>query len=107
MASILENAPQRLVLKSGSVAVAFDKAAGTATLQRKLLFFPLKPVEVPLSEVAGAETASQVDPASRAEFYNTMVKLRSGSGWVLAADSKSDAEAAAGTIRSFLGLGSA
>ena len=51
MAKIVENTPQRLALQSGSTSVTLDKAAGTATLQRKIMFISLKPTSVPLTEI--------------------------------------------------------
>ena len=104
MASIIENTPQRLAIKSGSTTVALDKSTGTATLQRKMLFFALKPVEQPLGEIAEVTLDVVVDPASHAEIYHAMLKLRGGGGWVLAADDKKQAEATASAIRGFLGL---
>ena len=104
MASIIENTPQRLVLKSGSTTVVLDKTTGTATLQRKILFVSLKPVEQPLGEITDITLDTVVDPASHAEIHHTMLKLRAGGGWALAADDKNGALAAAAAIRGFLGL---
>jgi hypothetical protein len=39
MAEIIENTPQRLVMKFSSNKLALDKAAGTAALQRKMMFW--------------------------------------------------------------------
>ena len=44
-----ESTSRRLVLVSGSTNLTLDKDAGKATLQRKLLFWNLKPTELPLS----------------------------------------------------------
>jgi hypothetical protein len=107
MALIVESASQRMVLKSGSTSVTLDKAAGTATLQRKLFFVSLKPVEQPLSEIADVTLDTVVDPASHAEIDHAMLKLRSGGGWALAADDKKSAQAAVTAIRGFLGMGPA
>ena len=104
MANIVESTPQRLVLQSGSTKVTLDKTAGTATLQRKMMFVSLKPVEKPLNEIAEVTLDTVVDPASHAEIDHAMLKLRSGGGWVLAANDKAGAQKAIAAIREFLGL---
>jgi hypothetical protein len=104
MAKILENSPQRLALQSGSTIVTLDKAAGTATLQRKIMFVSLKPTSVPLTEIADVTLDSVMDPASHAEIDHTMLKLRAGGGWVLAANDKKSALVANAAARSFLGM---
>jgi hypothetical protein len=103
MAKIVENTPQRLALQSGSTIVTLDKAAGTATLQRKIMFIPLKPKSVPLTEITDVTLDSVVDAASHAEIDHAMLKLRTG-GWALAADDKKSAHAAIAAIRAFLGM---
>jgi hypothetical protein len=104
MAKIVENTPQRLALQSGSTIVTLDKAAGTATLQRKIMFIPLKPTSVPLTEITDVMLDSVVDAASHAEIDHAMLKLRSGGGWALVADDKKSAHAAIAAIRAFLGM---
>jgi hypothetical protein len=106
MAGIIENAPERMVLRSGSTTLTLDKAAGIATLQRKMLFITRKPVECPLSEIADARVDAAVDRASGVEVCHTMLVTRVGEGWALAANDKKDAQATASAIRSFLGLAS-
>ena len=59
---------------------------------------------MPLGDVGEIGIETLTDPMSHAEVYNTMVKLRSGAGWVLGAGGKTDAEATASTIRDFIGL---
>ncbi len=102
MANIVENAPERLVLRSGSTTLTLDRSMGRATLQRKLLFWPLKPAEHPLSEVTDVATDVAVDRASGVEVCNTMLVMRGGEGWALPASDKKDAEASARAIREFL-----
>ena len=104
MATIVENTPQRLALKSGSTSVTLDKAAGTATLQRKIMFVPLKPASVPLGDIADVTLDTVTDPMSHAEVDHAMLKLRAGGAWVLAASDKADARAAISAIRGFLGM---
>jgi hypothetical protein len=104
MAQIVENTPQRLVLKSGSTTVVLDRAAGTATLQRKIMFMSLKPTSVPLAEVADVTLDTVTDPMSHAEIDHAMLKLRPGGAWVLAANDRKSAQAAIAAIRAFLGM---
>ena len=104
MAKIVENTPQRLSLQSGSTSVTLDKTAGTATLQRKIMFIALKPTSVPLTEVADVPLNTVTDPASHAEIDHAMLKLKSGGGWALAANDRKAAHAAIAAMRSFLGM---
>jgi hypothetical protein len=102
----IETSSERLVLRSGSTSIILDKTAGTAVLQRKLLFWARKPVERPISSVTQATVTTDIDPASRAEMCSAMLALREGGGWVLSAQDKHDATAAVAAVREFLGLGS-
>ncbi len=104
MAKITENTPQRLALQSGSTTVTLDKTAGTATLQRKIMFISLKPTSVPLTEIADVSLDTVMDPASHAEVDHAMLKLRTGGAWALAARDRPSALAAIAAIRGFLGM---
>jgi hypothetical protein len=101
---ITEQTSQRLVLKSGSTTLTLDKDAAKATLQRKLLFFSLKPLEQPLADITDVTLDAAVDRASGVEICHTMLINRAGSGWALAADDKNDAIATIAAVRAFLGL---
>ena len=100
----IERGPQQLALHAGSTTVALDKVAGKAVLQRKLLLWARKPVERPLSSVKEVRINADVDPASRAEIYSTMLLMKEGDGWVLSARDKQDATKASEALREFLGL---
>jgi len=100
----IESSPQRLLLRSGSTSILLDKGAGTAVLQRKLLFWARKPLERQISSITQARVNTDVDPASKAEISSTMLILREGRGWTLSARDKQDAAAAAVAVREFLGL---
>jgi hypothetical protein len=102
--SVIESTPRRLVLMSGSTSLTLDKDADKATLQRKLLFWKLRPVEAPLSEIADVTIDKAVDRASGVEMYSTTLVTRAGAGWALSAENKSGAEQNAAAIREFLGL---
>jgi hypothetical protein len=104
MAKIVERTPERMVLQSGSTTLIFDKDAGKATMQRKLWFWSLKPMEAPLGEVASVEVDAGVDRASGIDVCNTMLVTRAGAAWALPAADKKVAEATAVAIRDFLGL---
>jgi hypothetical protein len=102
--AIVESTPRRLVLASGSTKLTLDKDAGQASLQRKLLFWNLKPAELPLSEFSSVTLDKAVDRASGVEIFHTMLVTQAGSAWALPADDKSDAEKNAAALRAFLAL---
>lgn len=100
----IERSPQKLVLQSGSTTLTLDKDAGKAVMQRKLLFWALKPIERPLAEVSEVAVDVGVDRASGIDVCNVMLISRSGEGLALPADDKKDAQTSADTMRDFLGL---
>lgn len=100
----IERGPQQLALHAGSTTVALDKVAGKAVLQRKLLFWARKPVERPLSSVKQVKLNADVDPASKAEMYSTLLLMHEGDGWMLSARDKQDATQACEALREFLDL---
>jgi hypothetical protein len=100
----LERGPQQLVLHAGSTTIALDKTAGKAVLQRKMLFWPRKPIERSLSSIKQIKLNADVDPASRAEMYSAMLLMREGDRWVLSARGKQDATQALEALQDFLGL---
>src|SRR5690242_16870902 len=104
MAKTLESTDQRLTLQFSSNTLVLDKAAGTATLQRKVLFWPAKPIERPLADVTGVTIDKAVDRASGVEVYHAMLVMRTGDAWALAENDKAGVEATAAAIRQFLGV---
>ena len=70
---IFESTPQRLVVKSGSTILTLDKDLGAASLQRKMLFWKLKPREHALSDFANVTVDAAVDRASGVEVCHTML----------------------------------
>jgi len=98
----IDRGPQRLVLQSGSTAIVLDREAQQVVLQRKFLFWARKPIARPLSSISETRVETIVDPASKAEISNVMLKMQEGGGWVLTARDKKDATAAVTTIREFL-----
>ena len=101
---VAEQTPERLILKSGSTTLTLDKQAGKATLQRKLLFWSLKPTEAPLSDISDVTVDAAVDRASGVEVCSTMLVMRTGAAWAFPAADKKDAQASADAARRFLGL---
>jgi hypothetical protein len=101
---ILENTAQRLVLRSGSNTLTLDKDSGTASLGRKMLFWNLKPVVLPLSDFTEVKLDVVKDPVSGAMVSHTMLLTRTGAAWVFAEAEKEDAEASIAAVRGFLGL---
>jgi hypothetical protein len=104
MAKTIESTPQRMVLQSGSTTLTLDKDANKAVMQRKLLFWSLKPIEQPLTDVAEIAVDAGVDRASGVDVCNTMLISRAGAAWALPAADKKDAETTAVAVRNFLGL---
>lgn len=100
----IERTPQKLVLQSGSTTLVLDKDVGKATMQRKLLFWSLKPIERPLAEVADVTIDAGVDRASGIDVCNVMLIARNGEGLALPAADKKDAQTTAEAMRDFLGL---
>jgi hypothetical protein len=101
---IIEQTPQRLVLGSASTTLTLDKTAGTASLQRKMAFWELKPVERPLAEIASASVDTSATDRPGVEISNTVLTMRGGEDWILPNSNKQNAENSMKSIREFLGL---
>lgn len=104
---VIESTPRRMVLASGKTSLTLDKDADTATLQRKLLFWKLKPLETPLSGINAITTEKLVDRASGIEMFNIMLVTAGGTGWAMPAENAAHADSDASSIRTFLGLSAA
>jgi hypothetical protein len=101
---ITESTPRRLVLTSGSTTLTLDRDADKASLQRKLLFWNLKPTELPLSEFLSVTLDKAVDRASGVEMFHAMLVTRAGAAWAFPANDKADAENNITALRGFLAL---
>ena len=101
---VTESVPNRLVLKSGSTTLTLNKDTGQASLQRKVIFWGLKPLEAALSKIVDVNTDMAVDRASGVEVWHTMLVLDTGEGWALPSANKQDAEGNVTAIRQFLNL---
>jgi hypothetical protein len=101
---ITESTPSRLVLASGSTTLTLDKDAGKASLQRKMLFWNLKPAELPLSEFSSVTLDKAVDRASGVEIFHSMLVTRGGAAWAFPANDKAEAEKNMAALQEFLAL---
>lgn len=101
---ITESTPQRLILVSGSTTLTLDKESAKATLQRKMLFWKLRPTELPLSDFSSIALDKAVDRASGVEIYHSMLITRGGAAWAFPARDKQDAEKNIAVLREFLAL---
>jgi len=102
--AIAEHTPQRLVLKSGGTTLTLSRDSGTATLQRKLLFWNLKPSQAALSDITDVTVDAAVDRASGVEVCSTTLVLRAGASWAFHCSDKKDAQATVEAVRGFLVL---
>ena len=105
--TIVQDTAQRLVVQAGSrfnqTTLTLDKREGRARLERNLLMWRRRPVEVPLSDIAEVEVRAEVDPASGAETHVPVVRTHDGQ--VLALPVPDDeAEATVRRVCGFLGL---
>ena len=73
-------------------------------MQRKLLFWNLKPSEAPLTDITEVTVDAAVDRASGVEVCSTTLVMLTGAGWAFPCSDKKDAEATAEAVRRFLGL---
>lgn len=102
--AIIESTPRRLALGYRNTKLLLDKDAGKATLQRKLLFWNLKPAEMPLSDISSVTLDKVVDRASSVEVYHAMLVTKGGAGWAFPSHDKADAEKNIAVLREFLAL---
>jgi hypothetical protein len=112
MFEIVENAPNRLILRMGMrplrmSTVIFDKGSGKARFERTVIAWKLRPIEVPLEEVVAITVVQQdVRDAKdkRARSTGPVVQLKSGQGIQLSdAGSTKDTIEAVRQMRAFLG----
>ena len=99
---ITESSARRLILQAGWTCLLLDKVAGKATLQRKFLFWKLKPTEARLSDISDLTIDAVPDRASGGAAYYITLDLRNGAGWLFRATDKDDAESIAAAVRTFL-----
>jgi hypothetical protein len=100
----IEITPGKLVLKQGSTTLTFDKQAGKATLQQKILLWNKKPVEFALSDIDDIAVKSIKDHVSGAPIHHSVLHRRSGEIAVLTTEKPDDAAATVQKLRAFVGL---
>ena len=99
---ITESSARRLILQAGWTCLLLDKVAGKATLQRKFLFWKLKPAEARLSDISNLTIDAVPDRASGSAAYYITLDLRNGAGWLFRAADKEDADSIVAAVRTFL-----
>src|SRR5512134_2843958 len=100
----LERGTDRLVLQSGPARIVLDKVADHAVLERKHRPWVREPVTRPLVSISGARVSAKTDASSQAEICSVTLVMRDGDDWVLSAEDKMHAAAAATAVREFLGI---
>ena len=97
---ILENTERRLVVRAGSqlnqTTLTLDKDHDRARLERNLLFWRRKPLDVALSDIADVEMRRVADAASGATIPVPTVRTHSGVELALPVDESEAVE----TVRS-------
>ena len=102
--AIVENTPQKLVLRSGSTTLTFDNTAKQMTLESKVLFWKRAPAHAAFKDIAEVKIEEGHDGASGADIYGTLVVMNSGSAWAVPTDTRKQAEAEVAAIRKFVGM---
>src|ERR1043166_8351483 len=99
MLQVLENTPDRLVVKTGvrpfhTTTATFDKSTGKARFERTVFFWKRKPIEVPLDDIASITVVSQSMTGAQGmqlSSNNPLVQLKSGQRfWLSDAGSQAD-----------------
>ncbi|HET7680068.1 MAG TPA: hypothetical protein VFK79_08050 [Xanthobacteraceae bacterium] len=101
---VTESTPNRLVLRSGSTTLTLDKDVGQAALQRKIVFWGLKPLQASLSQITDVTADMAVDRASGVDIWHTMLVFDSGEAWAFPTADKQEAHDNIAAIRKFLNL---
>jgi hypothetical protein len=105
--TILESTPQRLVVKAGSLlnqmTLTLDKQAGEARLDRTVLMWHRKPVDLRLADIDHVDVLSIHDAASGAEVHQPVLHTRAGDTFALPVRD-AEADITAQRLRGFLGL---
>jgi hypothetical protein len=105
--TILQNTPERLVVQAGSrvnqCTLTLDRTTGSARLDRTLLMWPRKPVEVAIAEIDHVDVVTIHDAASGADTHQPVLHTRSGEAIALPVPDE-EAGTTAAQLRGFLGL---
>ena len=111
MLQVLENTPDRLVVKTGvrpfhTTTATFDKSTGKVRFERTVFFWKRKPIEVPLDDIESITVVQQnMTGAQGMQFSsnNPLVQLKSGQRfWLSDAGSQAGSVQAVQPMRDFL-----
>ena len=100
---IVENSADRLALRSGSTTLVLDKKANTAAFSARCCS-GISSRWRRLFRRHRGETRCGSRSRLGVEVCHTMLVMRGGAAWALAASDKKDAEASTAQVRGFLGL---
>jgi hypothetical protein len=105
--AIVERSANRLVVEAGgglsAFSLALDKAAGMARIERSMLMWKRRPLELPLADIKTFDVATFKDPASGAELRKLVLLTQANEAIEVPVDYTAIEETAA-TLRDFLGL---
>lgn len=105
--TIVQETPERLVVQAGSrlnqTTLTLDRQQGRAWLERNLLMWRRKPVEVALADIADVEIRAEIDPASGAEMHVPIMRTRDGMVLTLPV-AEAEADDTVRRVCGFLGL---
>ena len=106
--TIIQSTPQRLIVQCGSrlnqTTLTLDKNDHRASVERILLFWRRRPLELPLADIEDVAVTSMMDAASGAETYQPVVRTHTGQTIAFPVTEKADADDTARRVRGFLGL---
>jgi hypothetical protein len=106
MAIVEHNANRLVVEASGglsSFSLALDKQAGLARIERNMLMWKRRPLEMPLADIKDFDVATFKDAASGAEVRRLLLRTHADEAIEVPVQEKSLEETAA-ALRKFLGL---
>jgi hypothetical protein len=105
--AIVEHSTNRLVVAAGgglsSFSLALDKQAGLARIERNMLMWKRRPLEMPLADIKDFDVATFKDAVSGAELRKLLLRTRADEAIEVPVEEASVEETAA-ALRDFLGL---
>jgi hypothetical protein len=105
--TILESTPQRMVVQAGSLlnqlTLTLDKETGRARLDRSMLMWHRKPVDIPLAEIDHVDVVSIHDAVSGADVHEPVLHTRTGDTIPLPVPDD-EADHMVAQLRGFLGI---
>jgi hypothetical protein len=105
--AIVEHSTNRLVVEAGgglsSFSLALDKQAGLARIERNMLMWKRRPLEMPLADIKNFDVATFKDAASGAELRKLLLRTQADEAIEVPVEERSVEETAA-ALRDFLGL---